>query len=96
MLDVVRIVLRLAITVFSAMMWGRLILDWVLVFARTWKPKGVLLVICEAIYTVTDPPLKLVRKVIPPLRVGDVSLDLAWIVVMVALSFLGTLIMFIR
>ncbi|WP_066080732.1 YggT family protein [Pseudoclavibacter albus] len=96
MLDVVRIVLRLAITVFSAMMWGRLILDWILVFARSWKPKGVLLVLCEAIYTITDPPLKLVRKVIPPLRVGDVSLDLAWIVVMVALSFLGTLVMFIR
>ena len=56
----------------------------------------MLLVLCEAIYTITDPPLKLVRKVIPPLRVGDVSLDLAWIVVMVALSFLGTLVMFIR
>lgn len=92
----VRTILSLAITIFSALMWGRLILDWVLVFARSWKPRGALLIICETIYTVTDPPLKLVRKVIPPLRVGDVAIDLAWIIVMVALSLLGTLIMFIR
>ena len=49
---------------------GRLIFDFVQVFARSWRPSGILLLIAEAIYTVTDPPLRLLRRVIPPLRIG--------------------------
>lgn len=66
---------------------GRLVLDWVLVFSRDWKPRGVVLVVAEAVYTVTDPPLKALRKVIRPLRIGNFQLDLAFMVL-----FLGVVV----
>ncbi|NTW39486.1 MAG: YggT family protein [Cellulomonadaceae bacterium] len=69
-------------------MFVRLVLDWVQVFARDWRPKGVALVIAEVTYTVTDPPLRAVRRVIPPLTLGTVRLDLAFLIVMLACSIL--------
>ncbi len=65
---------------------GRLILDWVQVFSRDWQPKGILLVIAEAIYTVTDPPLRFLRRFIPPLRLGQVSLDLSFLVLILGIG----------
>lgn len=61
---------------------GRLILEFLQQLARQWKPTGVVLVIAEAIYTVTDPPLKLVRRFVPPLKLGNVAVDLSFILVM--------------
>lgn len=58
----------------------RLVFDWVQVFARDWKPKGPALVIASGVYTVTDPPLRKLRRVMPPLRLGNISLDLAFLV----------------
>ncbi len=52
-------------------------LDWVQMFARQWRPRGFVAVLCEGIYSVTDPPLRAVRGVIPPLRLGAVMLDLS-------------------
>jgi YggT family protein len=66
--------------VFFVLMIGRLVVDWIQVFARDWRPHGVVLVIAEAIYSATDPPLKALRKLLPPLRIGQVQLDLAFIV----------------
>ncbi|KRC37301.1 MULTISPECIES: YggT family protein [Oerskovia] len=68
---------------------GRVVFDWVQVFARDWRPRGVMLVLAEAIYTLTDPPLRALRKVIPPLTLGQVRLDLAFIVLFLAVSFLA-------
>jgi YggT family protein len=56
----------------------RLIFDWVQVFSRGWRPRGVVLVAAEGVYSVTDPPLKALRRVVPPLRIGGVALDLAF------------------
>ncbi|MGZ4598542.1 MAG: YggT family protein [Oryzihumus sp.] len=64
----------------------RLILDWIQVLARDWRPTGVVLVLAEAVYTVTDPPLKALRRIIPPLSLGSVRLDLAFLVLMVAVT----------
>ena len=66
---------------------GRVVFDWVQVFARDWRPQGVLLVVAEAVYTLTDPPLRALRKVIPPLTLGQVRIDLAFIVLFLAVSF---------
>jgi YggT family protein len=72
---------------------GRLVLDYVQMFARSWRPTGPVLVLAEVIYTLTDPPLRALRKVIPPLRLGTVSLDLSFLVlivlIQVAISVLG-------
>jgi YggT family protein len=88
-------VLAILAFVYLILLVARLVLDWVQVFARDWRPRGVVLVLAEAVYTVTDPPLRLLRRVIPPLRLGNVRLDLAFtvlfVVVWVLLSFFTVL-----
>ena len=73
-----------ALWIFIALLWIRFIVDWVQVFARRWEPHGVLLVVLEGVYTATDPPIRALRRVIPPLRIGSVALDLSFLLVMVA------------
>ena len=68
---------------FIAMLWIRFIVDWVQVFARRWEPRGPLLVALEGVYSATDPPIVALRRVIPPLRIGSVALDLSFLLVMV-------------
>jgi YggT family protein len=68
---------------FIAMLWIRFVVDWVQIFARSWVPRGPLLVLLEIVYSVTDPPIKALRKVIPPLRLGNFALDLSFIIVMI-------------
>ncbi len=68
---------------FIALLWVRFIVDWVLVFARSWQPRGVLLVLLEVVFTITDPPIRLLRKFIPPLRIGNFALDLSFILVLI-------------
>lgn len=67
-------------------MIGRLVIDYVQIFSRTWTPSGGMLVVVEAVYSITDPPLKFFRRFIPPLRLGAVSLDLSFIVVIILLQ----------
>ncbi len=73
-------ILNLVVVVFLIFLLARAVLDWVQVFARDWRPHGPSLVVAEAVYTVTDPPLKFLRRLIPPLRLGNVSVDLAYMV----------------
>jgi YggT family protein len=61
----------------------RLVLDWVQFFARDWKPSGIALVIAEVTYSVTDPPLKALRRILPPITIGSVRLDLAFMVLFI-------------
>ncbi len=67
-------------------MIGRLVFDYVQIFARSWTPSGFLLVLVEAIYSLTDPPLNLFRRFIPPLRIGSISLDLSFLVVIILIQ----------
>jgi YggT family protein len=73
-------VLYWLVLVFLLLLIGRLILDWIQVFAHQWRPRGPVLVVAEVVYTATDPPLKLLRRLIPPLRLGSVQLDLAFFI----------------
>ena len=76
-------IIHVVLFVFIALMWVRFIVDWVMVFARQWQPTGPLLVVLEVVYSVTDPPIKALRKVIPPLRLGNFALDLSFLLVLV-------------
>jgi YggT family protein len=67
---------------------GRLILDYVRMFARNWKPSGISLYFVEAIYAVTDQPMRFVGRFIPPLRLGAVSLDMSFIVLFFGIQLL--------
>lgn len=80
-------VLYLVLLLYMLALIGRLVLSWVQVFARDWRPRGVVLVLAEAVYTVTDPPLRMLRRVIPPLRLGGISLDLGFLLLFLAVSF---------
>ncbi|WP_166351460.1 YggT family protein [Phytoactinopolyspora limicola] len=75
--------LSLALWLYFIVLLVRLVVDWIQVFAREWQPSGPLLIVLEAVYTVTDPPLRLLRRVIPPLRIGSVAIDLAFIVLII-------------
>ncbi|MPZ62048.1 MAG: YggT family protein [Propionibacteriales bacterium] len=74
-----------------AMLLVRFVVDWVQVFARSWSPKGPLLVVLEAVYTVTDPPLIALRRLIPPLRFGGIGIDLSFMVLLLICYLLLTI-----
>jgi YggT family protein len=69
---------------------ARLVLEYVSIFARDWRPKGPVLLLSETVYTLTDPPLKAIRKVVPNLRIGSVALDLSFIILLFAISITRT------
>ena len=79
-------VVILVLWLFFILLIARLVLDYVQMFARSWRPRGPLLVVAEVIYTITDPPLRALRKVIPPLKLGSVSLDLSFLVLVVLVN----------
>lgn len=76
-------------------MWARFVLDLVRTFNRSWRPRGFVLVLVETVYTVTDPLVKFFRRLIPPIRLGQVALDLGWsiamLVVIIAMTVVSSL-----
>jgi YggT family protein len=68
---------------FIALLFVRFIIDWVMVFARNWRPSGAAAAVLELAYSATDPPLKALRRVIPPLRLGSFALDIAFILLFI-------------
>ena len=87
--------LYILLWLFFVLLIARLVLDYIQMFARSWRPSGPMLVIAEVIYTITDPPLKALRRVIPPLRIGSVSLDLSFLVLVVLVQIAIYLTLFI-
>lgn len=83
MLNVVGQIIHLILWLFLALLFVRFIVDWVQVFARSWSPKGPVLVLLEVVYSITDPPIMFFRRFIPPLRLGSVALDMSFMLVMV-------------
>ncbi|MFZ1997035.1 MAG: YggT family protein [Solirubrobacteraceae bacterium] len=83
-----REVLTYLLTFYLVILIGRMIFGWVQVFAREWRPTGILLVVAEGIFTATDPPLKFLRRFIPPLRIGMVAMDLSFMVLFIVVLIL--------
>ncbi len=83
-----REVLTYVLTIYLVILIGRMIFGWVQAFARDWRPSGILLVLAESIYTVTDPPLRFLRRFIPSLRLGMVALDLSFMVLFIVILIL--------
>lgn len=80
------------LTLFKWVLFARLIIDYVRMFARNWRPKSAMIALFEVVYAITDPPMKFVGRFIPPLRLGGVSLDLSFIVILLALNFASNII----
>ena len=68
------------LSVYLVLLIARMILGWIQVYARSWSPTGILLVVAEGVYSATDPPLRFLRRYIPSIRLGTVALDLSFIV----------------
>ncbi len=83
-----REVLFYVLTIYLVVLIGRMIFGWIQVFAREWRPSGIILVVAEGIFTVTDPPLKFLRRFIPPLRLGMVAMDLSFMVLFIVILIL--------
>ena len=74
---------------FILALFGRIIFDYIRMFSRDWRPRGIVLAIAEAIYAVTDPAMNFARRFIPPLRLGPVAIDLSFLAVFFAVQMLG-------
>ena len=75
-------VIGLALDIFIGLLIVRLVVDWIQVFARSWQPSGVVLVLLEGVYSITDPPIVAFRRVFKPIRIGGVALDLSFLAVL--------------
>jgi YggT family protein len=69
--SVVGLSLAWVLQIYLVVLIARIVVDYVFMFARDWRPGGIVLVLVEAIYTVTDPPIKLLSRIIPSIRVGQ-------------------------
>ena len=78
-------VLLILLNVYLGLLFVRALMSWVPLFAPNWRPRGPILVIFEIIYTLTDPPLKFVSRVIRPVHIGSVGLDMGFLVVVLAI-----------
>ena len=85
---VVGLIINWILWIFLLILFARMILSWVPVLVRDWEPRGPMLVFAEIIYSITDPPLGLLRKVLKPVRVGNMMLDLAFIGLAILVSIL--------
>jgi YggT family protein len=83
-----REVLTYVLTIYLVVLIGRMIFSWVQVFARDWRPTGIVLVIAEGIFTITDPPLRFLRRFIPTVRLGMMALDLSFMVLFIVILIL--------
>ncbi len=86
-------VAHLVVLLYILVLLARLVIDWIQAYAPVYRPRGIVLVLFEAVYTLTDPPVRLLRRWIPPLRIGGIMLDLSLMILLVAgwvlLSVLG-------
>ena len=88
---IVGTIIDLVLSIFIVLLFVRLIVDWIQMFARSWTPHGPVLVVLEGVYTTTDPPVKALRKVLPPLRLGGVAIDLSFLAVLLICYILRSL-----
>lgn len=75
-------IIDLVLWTFIILLFIRLVVDWIQIFARQWVPKGPALVVLEGVYSATDPPIKAFRRVFKPIRIGGVALDLSFLAVL--------------
>ena len=86
------LILWWVLEVYFYLLIGRLLVDMVTSVNPGFRPKGIVLVLFEIVLTLTDPPLKLIRRLIPPLRMGAIQLDFGWTLLVFAIFFLQSMV----
>ena len=87
-MDTVRLigfVIYYVINVYVFILVLRVVLDWIQILARDWRPRGIILVLANLIYALTDPPVRFFGRLIPPLRIGGLALDMGFLVLFILL-----------
>ncbi|HJE56989.1 MAG TPA: YggT family protein [Nocardiopsis listeri] len=87
-MSIVLSVLSLLLQLFVFVLIARVVLEMVQSFSRDWRPSGFVLVLAEIVYTITDPPLKFLRRFIKPVRLGSIALDLSVLILFFAIIIL--------
>jgi YggT family protein len=87
-MEILKVVLTYVLTLYLVVLIGCMILSWINTFVRPWYPPRIVKLLAESIFSLTDPPLKLLRRYIPPLRLGTVSLDLSFMVLFIVVLIL--------
>ncbi|GAA3743188.1 YggT family protein [Salinactinospora qingdaonensis] len=87
-MSIVQNILITILYLFMLVLIGRLVFELVQSFARSWRPTGFVLVLAETTYTITDPPLRFLRRFIKPVRLGSVALDLSFTVLFLVVVIL--------
>ena len=88
-------IVRSLLNLYLLVLLLRVVLDWVQMFARDWRPSGPLLVVANVVYALTDPPLRWLRRVVPVLRFGGVGLDLGFLVLFFGITIIQGLLAFV-
>jgi YggT family protein len=86
--SIVATILYYLLLIYFFVLWARFILDLLRNFSRNWRPRGIGLVLAEVVFSLTDRPIRTLRRVIPPIRVGGAALDFAWSIVMLVVIIL--------
>ncbi|WP_374700504.1 YggT family protein [Microbacterium azadirachtae] len=81
-------ILNILLLLYLLTLFVRVILEWIPVFNRSWRPRGAGLIAAEIVYTITDPPIRMFRRLIPPLRIGPVALDMGLTLTMIVVLIL--------
>ena len=87
-MEILKVVLTYVLTLYLVVLIGTMILSWIMVFVRPWYPPRFVKLVAETIFTLTDPPLKFLRRYIRPLRIGNMSLDLSFMVLFIVVLIL--------
>lgn len=85
-------VLYFVLFIFWLLLISRVIVEFIRSFARDWRPSGIIVVVLEVIFTITDPPVKLLRRLIPPVSLGGIRLDLSIMVLLFIVFILLTIV----
>ena len=87
-----RYLIDICIETYLLILFVRMILDWVLVLSPRWYPRGFVASLIRVIYALTEPPLRWLRRYIPPLPMGRIQLDVSFMVLYAALIIIQVLI----
>lgn len=88
----VKTILLLAINLFILALIGRILIEMIVSFSRNFRAPSWFTRCAELLFVVTDPAVKALRRIIPPLRMNNVSLDLSVLVLYIGLQFLYVLV----
>ena len=89
MIQLLATIVYVIVSLFIVLMWVRFAFDLAPLFSRDWRPRGAFLVIAEVVFTITDPPIKAIRRVVPPLRTSGAVIDFSWTIVLLAAIILS-------